>query len=219
MVLATLSCAAVAYVAYVIWPRWKEPAPDAPAFPITIGGVEFNVPPAAVRVPLQRRPGAHERIDLAFLWPSLDPPNLNSKALIAEAPDAMKTSALGIERVFVTITAVADVLAPADRVRTIYPRYATAVPVAGPNGLAVLAFREGTPYQNEDLIYDAVEPQNFLVRCTRDGAGPTPGICLYEQRIAGADLVMRFPREWLGEWRPVAARLEELIMRLRTVRR
>ena len=67
--------AAVAYIVYVLWPRWPGApvALDAPALPITIAGVAFNVPPAAIRMPVQRRPGAQERIDLAFMWPSLKP--------------------------------------------------------------------------------------------------------------------------------------------------
>ena len=54
-------------------------APDAPSLPITVAGVAFNVPPAAIRIPVQRRPGAHERVDLAFLWPSLEPPDPHAK--------------------------------------------------------------------------------------------------------------------------------------------
>jgi len=56
--------------------------------------------------------------------------------------------------------------------------------------------RSGTerPYQGEDLIYDAITPESFLVRCTRNGAGATPGTCLYERRIEeAADIVVRFP--------------------------
>jgi hypothetical protein len=79
----------------------------------------------------------------------------------------------------------------------------------------VLAFRDGTPYQGEDLIYDGVTPDRFLVRCTRNGAGPTPGTCLYEQRIDAADLVVRFPRDWLNDWRTIAASMERLITSLR----
>src|SRR5262245_1804821 len=77
--LALLLCGA-AFVAYVLWPRWPAPpiAADAPALPVTIGGTLFNVPPAALRLPVQRRAGAHERIDLAFLWPSLAPPDPNA---------------------------------------------------------------------------------------------------------------------------------------------
>ena len=47
-------------------------SPDAPSLPITIGGVAFNVPPAAIRFKVQRRAGAQARIDLNFVWPSLD---------------------------------------------------------------------------------------------------------------------------------------------------
>ena len=53
------------------------------------------------------------------------------------------------------------------------------------------------------------------MRCTRNGAGPTPGTCLYEKRIGAADLVVRFPRDWLGDWRAVASKIDRLIASLR----
>jgi hypothetical protein len=53
------------------------------------------------------------------------------------------------------------------------------------------------------------------VRCSRNGAGPTPGICLYERRIEAADVVVRFPRDWLNDWRLVAGGIERLIRSLR----
>jgi hypothetical protein len=53
------------------------------------------------------------------------------------------------------------------------------------------------------------------VRCSRGAAGPTPGICLYEQRIATADVVVRFPRDWLDDWRTVAGTIDRLVARLR----
>jgi hypothetical protein len=54
------------------------------------------------------------------------------------------------------------------------------------------------------------------VRCTRNGAGATPGTCLYERRIEdAADLVVRFPRDWLEDWRSVAGNLDRLIRDLR----
>ncbi len=201
----------MALIAYVLWPRWPGAAvsPDAPAVPITIAGVAFNVPPAAIRVPVQRRPGAHERVDLAFLWPSLAPPDPNAKPP-APAAGTVPAPTHTFERIFMTIAGAGDTLPPADRVVTIYPRYAASEAVPGPGGLAVLAFREGTPYQGEDLIYDATAP-GFLVRCTRNGAGPTPGTCLYERRIGAADIVVRFPRDWLGDWRAVADKIDRLI--------
>lgn len=113
-----------------------------------------------------------------------------------------------------TISAAGNTLAPVERMASIYPRYAVAEAVPGPAGLAVLAFREGTPYQGEDLVYDAAGP-GFLVRCSRGAAGPTPGICLYEQRIETADVVVRFPRDWLDDWRTVAGTIDRLVARLR----
>jgi hypothetical protein len=186
-----LAAIAAGFIAYVLWPRWPGPpvSPDAPALPITIAGTPFNVSPAAMRVPLQRRAGAHERVDLAFLWPSLEPPD--SGASGAPAPGARALGAAAqqtVERLFVTITAAGD------------------------------ALRSGTPYQGEDLIYDSIydstASEGFLVRCSRS-AGPTPGICLYSQRIDHADIVVRFPRDWLTDWRTIAAGIERLIEGLR----
>jgi hypothetical protein len=217
VVLGAAALAALAFTAYLLWPRWPGDAiaPDAPAFPITIHGVAFNVPPAAVRVAVQRRPGAHERIDLVFLWPSLEPPDpaMEMKP-VPPAQVAAADTAPAFERLFVTIAGAGETLSPADRVRTIYPRYTAAEPAAGPAGLLLLAFRNGTPYQGEDLIYDNA-PTGFLVRCTRGGAGPTPGTCLYERRIEKVDVVVRFPRDWLGDWRLVADNIDKLIARLR----
>jgi hypothetical protein len=216
VVFAAVAFMAFVYIGYVLWPRWPGPpvGPDAPALPITVAGVTFNVPPAAIRVPVQRRPGAQERVDLAFVWPSLEPPYPDAKPV----PPAPGTApAPTIERIFVTIAGAGDTLAPHERVLNIYPRYAAAETAPGPGGLTLLAFREGTPYQGEDLIYDADAP-GFLVRCTRNGAGPTPGTCLYERRIEAADIVVRFPRDWLGDWRAVAEKITRLIASLRPSR-
>ncbi|HEY7665535.1 MAG TPA: hypothetical protein VH934_20655 [Xanthobacteraceae bacterium] len=205
LVFGVMTLAALGYIGYVLWPRWPAPPvdPDAPALPITVAGVAFELPPAAIRVPVQRRPGAQERVDLAFLWPSLAPPE----------PSANSTAAPPAERVFVTISAAGDGLDPTERVRSVYLRYTAAAAAPGPAGLIVLAFREGTPYQGEDLIYDTETP-SFLVRCSRNGAGPTPGICLYQRRIEGADITLRFPRDWLADWRTVVGTIDRLIARM-----
>jgi len=220
LLLPLIAFAAVAglafiYIGYVLWPRWPGPPVglDAPALPITVAGVAFNIPPAAIRVPLQRRPGAQERVDLTFVWPSLEPPDPNAKPA-PPTPGTAPPPAPTLERIFLTIANAGDTLAPDDRVLTIYPRYVAAEASEGPAGLIVLAFRDGTPYQGEDLVYDAAAP-GFLVRCTRPGPGPTPGTCLYERRIGAADLVLRLPRDWLADWRTVAANIERLLAKLR----
>jgi hypothetical protein len=170
-----------------------------------------------MRRPVQRRPGAHDRVDLAYLWPSLEPPDPARKPMApspAPAIDGAPLSTHPQERIFVTIASAGDTIAPIERVRTIYPRYLEKAAAAGPDGLAVLPFREGSPYQGEDLIYDPQRPENFIVRCTRNGAGSPPGVCLSDRRIDGADLTMRFPRDWLAGWREFAIGIEQLIKSL-----
>src|SRR5262249_25561853 len=120
-------------------------------------------------------------------------------------------------RVFMTVVAAGDTLALAERARTLYPRYAAPEPAPGPDGLMLLAFRDGTPYQGEDLIYDAGATA-FLVRCSRNRAGPTPGICLYERRIHAAEIVVRFPCAWLSAWRVVASAPDRMIASVRPLR-
>jgi hypothetical protein len=208
--LVVLIVLAAAFVALVLWPRWPGTAvaPDAPALPITVGGVLFNVPPAAIRVPIQRRAGAQERLDLAFLWPSLEPPDAAAKPSPAE-------TVAPIDRLFVTIEPQSITLAPAERVRTIYPRYLADTQFDGPDGLKVIPFKEGTPYQNEDLFFDPAAQPGFVTRCSRPGAAGTPGMCLYERRIESADITLRFPSDWLTGWRAVNEGIDKLIGRLK----
>ena len=75
-------------------------------------------------------------------------------------------------------------------------------------------FRANTPYQGEELIYDPAVPARFLLRCTRN-VGATPGMCLHERRLGTADATVRFPRDWLKDWRDVANGIDRLIFSLR----
>lgn len=205
VLLAGFASVAIALVAYLLWPSWPKGAValDAPAVPITVGGTSFNVPPAAIRVPVQRHPGAQERVDLAFLWPSLEPPDPAAKPALA-------TPTHPLDRIFITIAEAAGELPPQERIKSIYPRYLERDPSVGPAGLLVLPFRAGTPYQGEDLIYDPAAPEKFLVRCTRT-AGPALGSCLYERRIGGADVTARVLRDWLEDWRAIAQSIDRLL--------
>src|SRR3974390_1694029 len=74
--LAVLLIGAGIFVSSALWPTWPSGpvSLDAPAIPITVANVLFDVPPRAIRAAVQRHAGPHERIDLAFVWPSLTPP-------------------------------------------------------------------------------------------------------------------------------------------------
>lgn len=219
-ILVVLVAGVGGFVAYLLWPTWPtlSVAADAPAIPVTVADVLFNVPPAAIRTKVQRHAGAHERIDLAFLWPSLKPPQADAKAelpTVKTAPDgtAAPPPPNTGERLFVTIAGLGDVLPPAERLRSIYPRYVEAQATAGPDGLAFLPFRTGTPYQGEDLVYLGEQPEQFFVRCTR-AAGPVRGTCIHERSLDGAEITLRFPREWLEDWRSLAAGFDRLMAQL-----
>jgi hypothetical protein len=200
--------AAIAYVAFVLWPRHLgEIPPDAPSVPITVAGVVFNVPPAAIRQQVQRRSGAQDRVDLVFMWPSLEPPDAaNQPHVAADQPHP-------IDRLFVTIAGNDGTLSPAERMKSIYPRYTAGDLAPEADGLMARHFSDASPYKGEDLVFDPAAPERFVTRCSRSGV--TPGVCLMERRIGAADIVLRFPRDWLADWHHVAARFDDLIATMR----
>jgi hypothetical protein len=213
MVAVTTAC-----VSYLLWPTWPsdQSTIDVPALPVTVGGALFEVPPAAIRAKLQRHAGQHERIDLVYMWPGLTPPNdavLRDNRPIDEENATAALAQAENDRLFVTIVALAGVLPPIERLHTIYPRYVAAQAATGPDGLAVLPFRSGTPYDGEDLVYAADDPDRFFARCTRSG-GAVRATCISERALDGAQIGMRFPRDWLIGWRNVAAGLDQLVAQL-----
>jgi hypothetical protein len=198
-----IAAAAVALVAYLLWPTWGTDPGSAPArVPVSIGGTVFNVPTTAIRQKIQRHSGPQERVDLSFMFPSLAPPEAPKHV----SADTLEEAPQPIDRIFLSIAAHRDTLAPDIRVRTIYPRYLEQATTQVDDGLTMRTFKEGSPYGNEDLFFTT--SPSLTARCTRDAA--TPGMCLAERRIDGADLTFRFPRSWLSQWRDVAEAMERL---------
>ncbi|WP_439361361.1 hypothetical protein [Bradyrhizobium sp. DASA03007] len=204
---AAAACA-VALVAYLLWPTWGTRGANAPdKLPVSVGGTLFNLPTSAIRMKIQRHTGPQERIDLDFLYPSLEPPGAPKHV----TADTVEATVQSIDRIFLSIAAHHDALAPEQRTATIYPRYLDQAATQPEEGLTMRMFRAETPYGSEDL-YSAASPA-LTARCTRDAA--TPGMCLSERRVGGADLTFRFPRSWLSRWRDVAEAMEKLTAQLR----
>jgi len=206
-----LGCAvaagAIAVVAYLLWPTWGSDASSSPArLPVSIGATLFNVPTMAIRMKIQRHSGPQERLDLSFAFPSLQVPNAQTHV----SADTVEEAVQPIDRIFLSIATHHETLAPETRLRTIYLRYLEQASAPVQDGLTMRAFRDGTPYSNEDLFL--ANTPNLNARCTRDAA--TPGMCLSERRIDGADLTFRFPRSWLGQWRDVANAMDRLTLQL-----
>jgi hypothetical protein len=147
-------------------------------------------------------------------WPSLAPPQIEDKSNNRPLNvDSAIAAAARKKRLFVTIEGLNGVLPPLERLRTIYPRYLEAQASAGPDGLAFLPFRSGTPYEGEDLVYLGSNPEQFFARCTRQDR-PVPGTCTNERALDGAEITMRFPRDWLTDWRNVAVGFDRLVEQL-----
>src|SRR6201995_5267398 len=166
---------AIAIIAFLLWPTWSTENAGAPdRLPVSIGGTLFNVPPAAIRVKIQRHTGPAERIDLNFSFPSLEPPQPQKHV----SADEVDEKAQPIDRIFLSISAHHDTLPPEMPVRTIYPRYLEQASTPGQDGLTMRAFRDGTPYSHEDLFF--ANSPDLTARCSRDST--TPGMCLSERR-------------------------------------
>jgi hypothetical protein len=198
---------AVALVAYLLWPTWaSDTSKDPGRLPVSVGATLFNVPTHAFRVKVQKHSGPQERVDLDFLYPSLMAPD-GPKHVSA---DTVEEAVQPIDRIFLSISAHHDEMAPDVRLRTIYPRYLDPGSSPAQDGLTVRAFRDGSPYSNEDLF--SADTPAMVTRCSRDAT--TPGMCLSERRVGGADLTFRFPRAWLTQWRDVAGAMDQLTAQL-----
>jgi hypothetical protein len=208
MVFAAVVVIAGLYITYVLWPRWPEApvALNAPSLPIVVSGENFNIELAAIREAIERHPGVQDRVDLAYLWPSLVPPDPSVKPTVGAPVDPNK-------RLFVTIAAGDSTLPLSERVQEIYPRYLVPEPKAGPDGLTLRGFRDNTPYQGEELVFESSAPEHFLARCSRKGV-VNSGTCLLERRIGKADVTFRFPRDWLNDWKSIAAGIDKMLARL-----
>src|ERR1700691_2097782 len=144
-----LAVAALAFVAYLLWPTWEiDPASGPSRLPVSVGSTLFNVPSGSIRMKIQHHSGPQERIDLSFAYPSLEPPEAPKRVSAADVDDAMQP----IDRIFLSVAAHHGSLAPDIRARTIFPRYLDQTTTAGEDGLAMRAFREGSPYSGEDLF-------------------------------------------------------------------
>jgi hypothetical protein len=197
----------VALVAYLLWPTWTtDTANDPGRLPVSVGSMLFNVPAHAFRMKVQKHSGPQERVDLFFLYPSLEAPEAPKHVSADTVEDAVQP----IDRIFLSIAAHHDAMAPEIRLRTIYPRYLDAASSTAQDGLTVSAFRDGSPYSGEDLFVAAMP--DLAARCTRNAS--TPGMCLSERRVGGADLTFRFPRAWLAQWRDAAGAMDRLTAQL-----
>ena len=65
-------------------------------------------------------------------------------------------------------------------------------------------------------MVSAVDQKNKTF--TINGKGATRGSCLVERRLGEADITVRFPSDWITNWRQVADAIDRLVAQMRPVR-
>src|SRR6201994_3949431 len=128
ILIGAVAVAALSFVTYLLWPTWEvDPAKGPARLPVSVGATLFNVPSASIRMKIQHHTGPQERIDLSFAYPSLEPPEAPKRVSAATVDGAMQP----IDRIFLSIAAHHDAMAPDIRARTIFPRYLDQATTAG----------------------------------------------------------------------------------------
>ena len=148
MTAATVTAGAIALVAYLLWPTWGDASSGPERLPVSVGETLFNVPTSAIRRKIQRHSGPQERVDLGFTFPSLEAPEAPKHV----SADTVEEKVQPIDRIFLSISAHRDSLAPDARLRNIYPRYLEQAATPVDDALTMRAFRDASPYANEDLF-------------------------------------------------------------------
>ena len=173
-------------------------------------GVAFNVEPAAIRVPVQRRPGTQSASTSPICGRRWCRPDPARKATVGAPVDPN-------ERLFVTIQTGDGTLPLLERVQTIYPRYLVPEPTAGPDGLTLRGFRDDTPYQGEELVFESAGAGAFPGALLAHAASPIPAPACWSGASAMPTSRFRFPRDWLSDWQSVASGIDRLIARLHPI--
>src|SRR5882757_503392 len=110
VVATTLTAGAIALVAYLLWPTWGAGAATGPErLPVSVGTTLFNVPTSAIRRKIQRHSGPQERVDLSFVFPSLEAPDAPRHVSADMVEEGTQQP---IDRIFLSISAHDDTRVP-----------------------------------------------------------------------------------------------------------
>ena len=201
-VLAALALVVAAALAAGLW-LWGMRDRERPEFSdrpvaVTVAGRALAIPANALRFVAQRRPGPHDRLDLALLAPDLEGRTAATGARFdapGQPPDV----------VWVTIEPHRGDLDAAARLATVYARLFVGEPLAGPDGLTGRHLSAKAGYVGEEVWYEPGVVRPFVVRCWPAAAGEPTATCLHDEAVAGLLVTWRFPRPMLDDWRTLAA--------------
>lgn len=175
-----------------------------------VGGQTVTVDRAMIRNNELREGGAVNRLDLAVTWPDLKPAGVN----IGEG---------GRDLVFIAIEDAAvrkrsqDDMDPADRPVNLYARFLEQDTNTTGEGLVVRRFKNGTPYDGEELFVSSPDEREFSARCPvrKDDKG-LEELCLWQIRVGGLEVHTRFARPALAQWTHLSNGVKALVQQLAT---
>lgn len=113
------------------------------------------------------------------------------------------------EPVFITVLPADGSLSPAERPGVLYARFVAADARSASGGLIRRRFRDGTPFEGEELVVAAPDGRAFWARCPQGSAPRDPtGRCLTEMRFGDTDVQVRFSPALLPRWELLASGLQ-----------
>lgn len=179
---------------------------------VFVGGQKLAIDRAMIRDPGLRAGGAVNRLDLALVWPSF-----TGIAARREADKTQDLVFIGLEDAAARNQTAGDI-DPAERPAELYARFLAREAWTNPGGLVMRRFRAGTPYEGEELYVSTPDDRQFSARCpTAGSAGALADEpCLWQVRINGLDVQVRFSTRLLSRWNELAGGVRRLAARLRT---
>jgi hypothetical protein len=171
---------------------------DSPALTVeaNIGDTRFVFAPAYARDEATAAGGFQDRLAFIAVPPEFSPPRtartLSPKALTERARD----------NVFITVSSKDDGVDPADRPMQLYARFLEAETAAGPGGLVMRRFEQGSPYDLEQLYVAPPDGRDFFARCPKPASDDSASaeLCFFVFRLDGLDVELRFPPAQLENW-------------------
>jgi hypothetical protein len=204
IVLAVVAALAAAGGAAMFFRARPEATPQVRS--VSVGPANFTLLTSYLR-PASRGGGRLDQLDLAAFFPDFAP---------AGAVSDIKGDTDLAERfeklVFVSIKPADSNLDPAERPAKLYARFLEADEWSHPGGLVARAFQDGSPFEGQELYFVAPEGRDFAARCGKpDSSRKTPNACIYDFRLDGLDVELRFSAAILSEWEKLNAGARGLI--------
>lgn len=161
-----------------------------------IAGAHFSYPVEFSRDESTAVGGFTDRLAFIAMFPDFSPPSKAGSTNQTGAPNRRRV------KLFITVSAKDDGLDPADRPSRLYARFLQADAEAGPGGLVLRHFENGSPYDLEELYLAPPDGRDFFARCPKSQPAQDGGAeaCLFIFRNGGFDVELRFPPSLLDHW-------------------